>query len=103
MRSGSKRDDLTRLDSAFSDASVPDRLRELTATSFAAATHFWEAAFKGALLSPRMYCDCRRPAANASNRRCSAGGSLIWWPIVVGMALKKRFQGFRLALIATDA
>ena len=26
--------------------------------------------------------------------------ALIWWPIVVGMALKKRFQGFRLALIA---
>ncbi|HEY4275714.1 MAG TPA: hypothetical protein VGM68_09535 [Rhizomicrobium sp.] len=24
---------------------------------------------------------------------------LIWWPIVVRMALKKRYQGFRLALI----
>ena len=29
--------------------------------------------------------------------------ALIWWPIVVRMALRKRFQGFRLALIATDA
>jgi hypothetical protein len=29
--------------------------------------------------------------------------ALIWWPLVVRMALKKRFQGFRLALIATEA
>jgi hypothetical protein len=29
--------------------------------------------------------------------------ALIWWPQVVRMALKKRFRGFRLALIATDA
>jgi hypothetical protein len=29
--------------------------------------------------------------------------ALLWWPQVVRMALKKRFQGFRLALIATDA
>lgn len=28
--------------------------------------------------------------------------ALLWWPMVVRMALKKRFQGFRLALIATD-
>jgi len=27
--------------------------------------------------------------------------ALLWWPVVVRMALKKRFQGFRLALIAT--
>jgi len=29
--------------------------------------------------------------------------ALIWWPQVVRMMLKKRFQGFRVALIATDA
>ena len=29
--------------------------------------------------------------------------ALLWWPMVVRMALKKRFQGFRLALIATEA
>lgn len=28
--------------------------------------------------------------------------ALLWWPMVVRMALKKRFHGFRLALIATD-
>jgi len=54
MHSHSKKDDLARLDSAFANSSVPDRLRELTATSFAAAAHFWESAFKGAHLSTRM-------------------------------------------------
>ena len=29
--------------------------------------------------------------------------ALIWWPLVVRMALSKRFQGFRLALIAAEA
>ena len=29
--------------------------------------------------------------------------ALIWWPVVIRMLLKKRFRGFRLALIATDA
>ena len=28
--------------------------------------------------------------------------ALLWWPMVVRMALKKRFQGFRIALIAPD-
>ena len=27
--------------------------------------------------------------------------AVVWWPLVVRMALKKRFRGFRLALIAT--
>ena len=54
MDSGTKKEDLARLDSAFNDSSVPHRLRELTATSFSAATNFWEAAFKGVLLTPRM-------------------------------------------------
>ena len=29
--------------------------------------------------------------------------ALVWWPQVVRMALKKRFKGFRLALVATEA
>jgi hypothetical protein len=35
------------------------------------------------------------------NLAIGAGIAIIWWPIVVRMALKKNFQGFRLALIAT--
>jgi hypothetical protein len=28
--------------------------------------------------------------------------AILWWPQVVRMALRKRFKGFRLALVATE-
>src|ERR1700741_1620617 len=54
MSSGTKQDDLARLDSVFIDSSVPNRLREIAATSFSTAAQFWQAAFDGKLLSPRL-------------------------------------------------
>ncbi|MGE8163763.1 carboxymuconolactone decarboxylase family protein [Paraburkholderia sp. NPDC080076] len=54
MSSGPKQDDLARLDSVFVDSAVPNRLREIAATSFSTAAQFWQAAFDGKLLSPRL-------------------------------------------------
>jgi alkylhydroperoxidase/carboxymuconolactone decarboxylase family protein YurZ len=51
MSSGSKQHDLARLDSVFADSVVPNRLREITATSYATAAQFWQAAFDCKLLS----------------------------------------------------
>jgi alkylhydroperoxidase/carboxymuconolactone decarboxylase family protein YurZ len=54
MSSRPKHDDLARIDPVFSHSSVPNRLREITATAFAAAEKFWQAAFDGEHLAPRL-------------------------------------------------